>query len=862
MANLTRAEAEARAALIAVTAYEVDLDLDRDETTFESTSRVRFTCTRPGAATFLDVAAQQVHEIALNGRSVDPATVADNRVELADLDEDNEVVVRATMRFSRDGQGLHRAVDSADGRAYVYGHVFLDAAPRVFACFDQPDLKAPFDVTVTAPADWVVLGNGAAQQVEPGRWRLATTKPLATYFVTVCAGPYVSVRDEHDGIPLGIHARASLRGPLERQAPQMLEVTKASFDYYHRLFGIRYPFGEYHQVFVPEFNAGAMENPGCVVLRDQYVFRGAATYDEVLTRSNTIAHEMAHMWFGDLVTMQWWDDLWLNESFAEYMSHRTLVDATEFTDAWVDSAMARKTWGYAAERMPSTHPVAGSPAPDAASALQNFDGISYAKGAAVLRQLIAWIGDEAFIAGVSDYLRRHEFGNAALADFLAAMERASGEDLTDWSRAWLGTAGRDALHLAVEESDGQVLRAVAHRATPPQFPAARPHALDVAGFSGGREVYRRPVTLDDAETEVAELAGAPAARIVVPNASDLSWADVKLSAVTLAALPEELALVPDVGARAVVWNAVFDGVAQAEIDPREAVRLFGAAWPREANSSILTRVSDYAAHVLVNVLPPPEQEGARQVLARSARELLDRADPGSTQALVATRLLAATSDDENLLSGWAAGRDLPEGLAGDNDFRWIAVRTLAFRGLIDAAGIDEVLAQDRTMTGNLGALRAKAARPTAEAKAWAWEELTGEHGRSNYEMNALAAGFWRARDLEVVRPYVARYFTDVPAMQGRVGEDALERVATAAYPSPIVEQATVDATEEALRRGDLGPSVRRSMVDEEALLREALRSRERFSGVENLADLGAFPPISGEISRDRRGSPLDLGESP
>jgi aminopeptidase N len=715
MANLTRAEAEARAALIDVTAYRLELDLDRGETTFGSHSTIRFGCRQPGAATLLDVAAREVHEVTLNGRPLDPHAVEGERLELTDLAEDNEVVVRATMGFSRDGQGLHRAVDPADGRHYVYGHVFLDAAPRVFACFDQPDLKAPFDVTVTAPADWVVLGNGAAEQVGSGRWRLATTEPLATYFVTVCAGPYVSVRDEHDGIPLGIHARASLREPLERQAAQMLEVTRASFDHYHRLFGIRYPFGEYHQVFVPEFNAGAMENPGCVVLRDQYVFRGAATDDEVLTRSNTIAHEMAHMWFGDLVTMRWWDDLWLNESVAEYMSHRTLVDATEFSEAWVDSAMARKTWGYAAERMPSTHPVAGSPAPDAASALQNFDGISYAKGAAVLRQLIAWIGDDAFIAGVSDYLRRHAFGNAGLGDFLAAMERASGADLTDWSRAWLGTAGRDAVHLDLEESDGRVRRAVARRVPPAQFPAARPHAFDVAGFTGGRELYRRAVTLGDVEAEVGELADVPAARVVVPNASDLTWADVKLSEPTLAALPEELALLPDPGTRAVVWNAVLDAVAQAEVDPRDTMRLFAAVWPHESNSSILTRVSAYAAHFLVTMLPPVEQEDARQELARAARVLLDRSPGGSTQALVAARLLASTSDDRALLEHWADGHDLPEGLRGDTDFRWICVQNLAFRGFVDEEGIAEVLAQDRTLTGHLGALAARAARPDADA---------------------------------------------------------------------------------------------------------------------------------------------------
>ncbi len=397
MRSLTLTEARERSSLITVNSYAVALDLDRGAELFGSRGTVTFTCAAPGADSWADLKASEIESITLNGAALDPATVVQGRLPLPGLDADNELVVVATMAYSHDGQGLHRATDPADDQDYVYGHLFLDAAPSVFACFDQPDLKAPYDVTVRAPQDWIVLGNGAATQTAPGEWTLATTKPLATYFVTVCAGPYVSVRDEHDGIPLGLHARASLQGPLERHAAEMFDVTKRSFDYFHDLFGIRYPFGEYHQVFVPEFNAGAMENPGCVTFRDQYLFRGAATRDELLSRANTISHEMSHMWFGDLVTMQWWDDLWLNESFAEYMSHRALVAATEYTDAWVDSSIVRKVWGYGAERSPSTHPVAGVEALDAQSALQNFDGISYAKGAAALRQLIAYVPPRAVL---------------------------------------------------------------------------------------------------------------------------------------------------------------------------------------------------------------------------------------------------------------------------------------------------------------------------------------------------------------------------------------------------------------------------------------------------------------------------------
>ena len=829
MSNLTLAEAAARSALIDVTAYRLELDLDQGATTFGSSSAVTFSCAQPGASTFLDVRPGQLHSAILNGVKLDLTDFDGERIALSDLQADNEVVVTATMSYSNDGQGLHRAVDPADDCHYVYGHTFLDAAPRVFACFDQPDLKAPYDVGVVAPREWIVLGNGAATRTGDTSWVLATTKPLATYFFTVCAGPYVSVTAEHDGIPLGVHARASLREPLERQAEQMLTITRQCFDYYHSLFGIRYPFGEYHQVFVPEFNAGAMENPGCVTLRDQDIFRGATTHDEVLTRSSTIAHEMAHMWFGDLVTMQWWDDLWLNESFAEYMSHRTLYEATEFTDAWVDTSMARKPWGYAAERMPSTHPVAGSPAPDAETALQNFDGISYAKGAATLVQLVAHIGDEAFIAGVGDHLRAHAFGNADLADFLGAMERASGKDLQGWADGWLRTAGLDAISVETATDQGSVTSATVHRVPSAAYPADRPHSLDVAGFSDGTEVFRVVTTVEHDKTTLPELAGEPKARMVIPNAADLTWANIKLDAATLDAAPVELAAVPDTQARAVVWTALIDGVALAEIDPRHLLSVMEGSWAQESNQSIISRVGlQMSQRIIPQFIPPPEHGAAYAVMADAAAAMLARSEAGSSRALVAARFVASTSEDEDLLRSWASGEQLPNGLDGDSDFRWVVLGNLARRGAIGVMEIDEALRQDHTMQGNLKSLQAKASAPDAPAKAWAWDQITGEHGRSNHELNALASGFWHAPDQDVLRPYVARYFSDVPALSGRLGEDALARVAALAYPGNVVETSTADRSAAALERADLTASVRRAFVDADSQLREALASRAAF----------------------------------
>ncbi|MDO5503124.1 MAG: aminopeptidase N [Actinomycetia bacterium] len=824
---LLRTEAAERARLITVDLMTVDLDLSGSETTFASRTRIEFTCHEPGASTWLDFRPETLHAISLNGEPIDRSGEADadavGRIPLRDLTSRNVIEASGTMRFSRDGQGLHRAVDPADDEAYVYGHLFLDAAPTVFACFDQPDLKAPYQVTVTAPESWTVLGNGVATRGDGGRWTLAETQPLATYFVTVCAGPYASVRAEHDGIRLGVHARASLADALQEQADDILDVTRQSLDYYHDLFGIRYPFGDYHQVFVPEFNAGAMENPGCVTFRDSMIFRGAATQDQILSRANTIAHEMAHMWFGDLVTMVWWDDLWLNESFAEYMAYRTLVAATRFSDAWVEFSMSRKLWGYAAERTPSTHPVAGSPTPDAQSALQNFDGISYAKGASVLRQLIAHIGDEAFLAGIRNYLRDKAFGNGELADFIAAMEAAAGHPLEEWSQAWLRTAGVDVL--SVEDSDEG--EALLRRVPPAEYPASRPHTLDVARIEFGGAVTTERMTLDgEAVVIPAQLRGGA---LTLPNASDLTWATLELPAPQADLVPDVLPHVADAQVRAVLWSAMIESVYRGRVSPAHLLRAVASAWPGETNSAILGRVVlTITGRIIPTFVPEHGQAAAEDILATAARVRLDTAESGSSLALTAARALARSTTDRSLLEAWAGGDGLPEGLEHDSDFRWLVVGALARRGWVGEDGIETARQADNTLTGKLAALAARASIPTEHAKDWAWTELTTNPGISNYEANAIAGSFWGSGELDLLTAYRDRYVSDVPAMARTMGDDALQRVAQLAFPSRLVDRETESLIETTLEREDLTPGVRRAMVDSLSELREALASREQF----------------------------------
>ncbi|NHA68063.1 aminopeptidase N [Phycicoccus flavus] len=829
MPSLTRDEAVARARLLRVDAAEVDLDLDRGAEEFGSRTVLRFTCHEPGADTFLDLAPVRLHRVVLNGTELDPADLADRRLPLTGLAAENVLTVEADMSFGHDGQGLHRSTDPADDEDYVYGHLFLDAAPRVFACFDQPDLKTPYTVRVTVPRHWSVVGNGAAREVEPGRWQLATTRPLSTYFVTVCAGPWVSVTAEHDGVPLGIHARRSLQDALRANAPRLLDVTTRCLDGYQRLFDIRYPFGEYHQVFVPEFNAGAMENPGCVTIRDPYLFRGAATPDQVFAVDNTVAHEMAHMWFGDLVTMRWWDDLWLNESFAEYMAYRMCVEVLGLDEAWVEFGMVRKQWGYAAERSPSTHPVAGSPAPDALSALQNFDGISYAKGASVLRQLIAHIGDDAFVAGVRDHLESHAFGNADLGEFLGAMARAAGRPLDDWAVAWLGTAGADRLAL---DRAGTLTRTV-----PADHPARRPHTLDVAAFAAdGAPALRETVTLgaDDDTVAVPGLAQADVSALLVPNAADLTWAEVVLDEATLAALPDTMADLPDPVARQVLWVALLGGVHRGDVDPRLLLDVVDAAWAREDQPTVLQRVGLAVTGTVAPVfLPPDEAPDALARMAAAADELAARVAGASGSeadgtALVAARTSARSSTDVARLRGWAAGDGLPDALVGDDDFRWLVLRRLSALDALDDAALAEAEAADRSLAGRLAAHGVRAVRPTEEAKTATWDRLRDDASLSNYEALEIARGFWASPDPDLVRPYVGRVGDCLARLDDRMGEDAVSRVATALFPLTVVEDATLEASAAILARDDLSPGVLRSVLDADHVLSEALASRARF----------------------------------
>ncbi|HEX8082358.1 MAG TPA: aminopeptidase N [Jatrophihabitans sp.] len=675
MPSLTRVEAVERAALLTVRKYRITLDLTGDGPDFGSDTTIEFSAAEPGASTFLDLRAVEVRSVTLNDEPLDPAGLVDGRLPLTGLRAENVLRVQARMAYSSDGEGMHRHVDPADGRTYLYAMSFLDAAPRWFGCFDQPDLKAPFDIEVHCPPEWTVIGNGAATRSAPGHWRLASTRPLATYFVTVVAGPYASITAEHDGIALGLHARASLAPHLRAEAADILGVTTAALDRFHELFGIRYPFGEYHQAFVPDFNAGAMENPGCVTLRDQYIFRSAATRGQRCDRASTITHEMAHMWFGDLVTMRWWDDLWLNESFAEYMGYRVCADLAGEQGglaalAWLEFGLHRKDWGRVADQSPSNHPVAGNGSSDAAGALSDFDGISYAKGASALKQLAAHFGDEVFFAGLRRHFERHQFGNAEFADLMAAWTEAGALDLDSWAQRWLRTSGLDTLTgeqrpASITAPAGATVAAREvwlSRISPDT--ARRPHTIRVTGYDAqARPRLDEQVTLDSDAVRVGPPDVEPL-RLVVADSADDSWAKIRFGSAGWQPVAELLPRIAAAPTRVVLYNAIRDAVRNAELDPAQALDMVLAALAEEPVELVTAELLQFATDELAgNYARPADRPGRRAQVAALTHRLLAGAEAGSDAQLEAAR--AGIRQRRRRLAARLVGRRAAAGRAGD-----------------------------------------------------------------------------------------------------------------------------------------------------------------------------------------------------
>ncbi|MEV4044472.1 aminopeptidase N [Streptomyces sp. NPDC049744] len=828
MSVLTRDEAQTRARLLDVHHYAIDLDLTRGDDTFDSRTAIRFTVRgdTDSTDTFVEVKPAELRAVTLDGQPLDPAALDENRLALKNLAPgEHELHVDAAMRYSRTGEGMHRFTDPADGETYVYTQLFLDDVQRVYAAFDQPDLKAVFDLTVTAPEGWTVLANGVTEDTGEGRWKAATTPLISTYLVAVAAGPWHSVRTEHRGLPFGIHCRRSLAPYLDADTDELFEVTRACFDRYHEKFDEPYPFDSYDQAFVPEFNAGAMENPGLVTFRDDFVFRSAVTDTQRQTRAMVIAHEMAHMWFGDLVTLRWWDDIWLNESFAEYMGYQTTAEATRFTDTWTDFGVTRKAWGYDADQRPSTHPVAPENVRDTASALLNFDGISYAKGASALRQLVAWLGEKDFLAGINTHFERHKFANASLADFIDSLAAATDRDVHAWAESWLRTTGVDTLVPSVTGDNGS--RALTVRRT-----GERPHRIAVGLYDQspgdeGRLTPRGRLDLDIPQTEPRPIGKLPV--LVVLNDGDLSYAKIRFDADSFRAVRESLSGLPDPLTRAVVWNALRDAVRDGELPAATYLDIARTHLPHETDLALVDGVLAFAAgQVADRYVTPERRPAALSTLAELCRDLIRRTEDGDHPGLrlIAVRHRIATAAHPDTIAAWLADGIVPGGPELDPELRWRILTRLAVLGAVDEDAIAAELAIDPSATGQEGAARCRAALPDAEAKARAWEAMFASDDLSNYLFTATAQGFWQPEQSDLVREYVPRYYPEAVALAARRGPAIADAAGRWAFPAHAVDADTLRLGQECLADADPIPALRRKLADQLDDLARALRVRE------------------------------------
>jgi len=809
MRNLTEVVARSRAAAVAVSSYDVALDLTQGDAEFGSVTTVRFTAAE-GASTFLELDAVTLVEATLDGR---PLSLEGNRIALESLGGEHEVTVAARCAYTRSGEGLHRFVDPADESVYIYAQAFLDDAQRFYACFDQPDLKAVFRLRVTAPDGHVVRSNTRGTLVD-GVHVFEQTQRLSTYHLTLAAGPWYGEQAWHDGIELGVWCRASLAPHLE--AEELLEITRSCLDHQQREFGSRYPFGDtYDQVFVPEFNAGAMENPGMVTFADEhFVFRSRTTEGNRRLRAQVIAHEMAHMWFGDLVTMRWWDGIWLNESFAEFMGLSTTDDATRFHGAWSDFCLGRKAWGYRADQLPTTHPVAGE-VTDNRAALLNFDGISYAKGASVLRQLVAFVGHDIFFQGLRAYLAEHAFGNSDLQDLLRAVEQASGRDLQAWASSWLETSGVATLRPRftdeglVVEQEGAVLR---------------DHVIDVglyddqAGTLRLRE--RVPVQVHGAATLVPGLAPCD---LVLVNDRDLTFAKIRFDARSLRTVLSGLSRLEDPLARALCWGSLWDATRDAELAAREHVAAVLAGVVAEDDPAVVETLLEQATKAAGFYAPPAEQDA---LFARIARDCWE-ADvvPGSDLQLVRVRAAVQATSDTALLQGLLAGTGVPSGLVVDDELRWHVVRRAAALGALDELAIGRELAADHTASGQLQAEGALAALPEADIKARSWEALAGG-GLTNAQVRAMGGAFWQRGQEQLLSPYVDRYLEALQGWWSQLSPQLAGSLTLQLFPSMLADPDVLAKVERVLAGKDLAPGLRRILAEQHDDLSRAWKAQQ------------------------------------
>ena len=839
--NLTRIEAQERKALVSVTSYEIALDLTTGPETFGTTTRVKFSAPE-GASTFIDAITSAVHSITLNGTSLDPAAVSDGvRIQLDGLAVDNVLEVVAEGAYTNTGEGLHRFVDPVDEEVYLYSQFEVPDSRRVFAVFEQPDLKATFQFTVTAPASWAVVSNSPTPEPavtgDSAMWKFPPTGILSSYVTAIVAGPYVSVHDEltsSDGrvIPLGIFARKSLSQYLD--SDYIFEKTKQGFEFYEKHFNYPYPFEKYDQLFVPEFNAGAMENAGAITFTETYIFRSKVTDAVKERRVVTILHELAHMWFGDLVTMKWWNDLWLNESFAEWASTLATAEATEWTEAWTTFQAMEKSWAYKQDQLPSTHPVVAT-INDLEDVQVNFDGITYAKGGSVIKQLVAWVGLPEFMLGVSNYFAKHAFGNTELSDLMVELEKTSGRDLGDWTKLWLETAGVNTLRPLIETTaDGTITSFAVLQEAAADYPTIRPHRLAI-GFYNLHDGtltrdHRVEIDVDGARTEVTALIGQGRPDLVLVNDEDLAYAKIRLDEQSLVVAMEHLADISDPLARSIVWGAAWDATRDAESTASAYVDLVLGNIGSETESTTIRSTLSQLVTVARFYVAPARRADTITAVGDGLWKLASEAAAASDSQFQFVKFfanIASTGAHVATLTSLLDGSGSLDGLEIDTDLRWEILEGLVLNGAADRVAIDVALANDNTSNGAQAAARARAALPTEDGKRAAFDSLVASDTLPNAIVRMVTMGYQHVNDPASLEQLVEPYFAALNDIWENRSYKIAEYIVMGLYPAPLASRELVDATRAWLDANPGIPALRRMVIENLAGVERALQAQHR-----------------------------------
>ncbi|MFY9304647.1 MAG: aminopeptidase N [Rhodoluna sp.] len=843
--NLTRHEAIERAETVSVQSYEIEIDLTAGSETFASNTRVRFSA-KEGSSTFIDAITHAVHSVVLNGEVLDPAKVSDGiRIQLPNLAAENELVVVASGKYTNTGEGLHRFVDPVDGEVYLYTQFEVPDSRRMFAVFEQPDLKATFSFNITAPAYWKIVSNSPTPQPHELRegvsvWNFEPTPRISSYITALIAGPYVEVNDQLTSssgkvVPLGVFCRKSLFEYLD--AEYIFEKTKQGFEFFEAQFGVSYPFEKYDQLFVPEFNAGAMENAGAVTFTESYVFRSKVTDATRERRVVTILHELAHMWFGDLVTMRWWNDLWLNESFAEYASTLATAEATEWHGAWATFASLEKSWAYRQDQLPSTHPIVAE-INNLEDVQVNFDGITYAKGASVLKQLVAWVGQEPFMRGVSAYFKKHAFQNTELADLLKELEAESGRDLLDWSKLWLETAGVNLLVPQIQESEGVIESFAIVQSAIADYPYLRPHRLAVGLYEDvdGKLVRTERIELDvqGERTEVSELIGKKRPALLLINDDDLSYAKIRLDEQSFSTALAKLSKIEDPLARALVWGSVWDATRDGETSARNFIRLALAHIAEETESTTMTTLLRQLLTVTNLFTAPKHRLEVQLEVAEGLLKLAQNAKAGSDAQLQFVKFFAQFARSHSQLVAVAdllSGKSQLDGLKIDTDLRWELLTSLSVGGKVTKERIDVELEADNTANGQKAHAAAIAALPDPKSKQEMFNKLVDTDELSNALLNSASLAFGRVLDTSLLEPFVDQYFSKVLSIWEQKSYHMADYLLVNLYPLSLANSALVEKTEKFLENPELSskPALKRILIENLAGVVRAIRSQQTDS---------------------------------